>query len=126
MVVGKLTIYLQVVSDRSRVGIGDPTLGELVADGPAEGCLQFEVDARAAVADAEAVFLCLPNPADASGAADLSEVESVTADITLRCRRGAPWSSNQPSHLALRRKWQPYSARHGCLEPRSSSAKAAP
>jgi len=40
------------------------------------------VGAAAAVADADVVFLCLPTPMGAGGAADLSAVESVAAEIS--------------------------------------------
>src|SRR3978361_1832097 len=52
----------------------------LVAEGLAAGRLKFVVGAAAAVADAEVVFLCVPTPMGAGGAADLSAVEAVAAE----------------------------------------------
>ncbi|MBW4719526.1 UDP-glucose dehydrogenase family protein [Saccharothrix obliqua] len=64
-----------------QVDILEPGLTELVAEGRAAGRLEFVEGARAAVADAEVVFLCLPTPMGAGGAADLSAVESVARDL---------------------------------------------
>jgi UDPglucose 6-dehydrogenase len=64
-----------------RVDIMEPGLAELVARGLTSRRLSFVVGARAAVADAEAVFLCVPTPMGAGGAADLRAVESVAAEI---------------------------------------------
>ncbi|PRX47832.1 UDPglucose 6-dehydrogenase [Prauserella shujinwangii] len=64
-----------------RVDILEPGLAELVAKGLTSGVLSFVGQARDAVADAEAVFLCVPTPMGAGGAADLSAVEAVVAEI---------------------------------------------
>ncbi|TWP52802.1 UDP-glucose/GDP-mannose dehydrogenase family protein [Lentzea tibetensis] len=64
-----------------QVDILEPGLNELVVEGQAAGRLEFVVGARNAVADAEVVFLCLPTPMGAGGAADLSAVESVAEEI---------------------------------------------
>ncbi|QWF80331.1 UDP-glucose 6-dehydrogenase TuaD [Amycolatopsis sp. CA-230715] len=64
-----------------RVDILEPGLSELVARGLTSGRLAFTTDARRAVADAEGVFLCVPTPMGAGGAADLRAVEAVTAQI---------------------------------------------
>ncbi|QFZ17743.1 UDP-glucose/GDP-mannose dehydrogenase family protein [Saccharothrix syringae] len=64
-----------------RVSILEPGLTELVAKGLAAGRLEFVVGARAAVGEAEVVFLCLPTPMGAGGAADLSAVEAVIAEV---------------------------------------------
>ena len=56
-------------------------LEQLVADGLRHGRLRFVVGAAAAVAGAEFVYLCVPTPQAADGAADLSFVESVAAEI---------------------------------------------
>ncbi|GAA1967210.1 UDP-glucose/GDP-mannose dehydrogenase family protein [Amycolatopsis minnesotensis] len=64
-----------------RVDILEPGLSELVARGLTSGRLTFTTDARRAVADAEGVFLCVPTPMGAGGAADLRAVEAVTAQI---------------------------------------------
>ncbi|RAS68027.1 UDPglucose 6-dehydrogenase [Lentzea atacamensis] len=65
-----------------QVDILEPGLAELVAEGQAAGRLAFVVGAAAAVADAEVVFFCLPTPMGAGGAADLSAVDSVAAEIS--------------------------------------------
>ena len=56
-------------------------LGELVREGLAAGRLQFVTGASAAVGGAEFVFLCVPTPQGDDGAADLSYVEAVAAEI---------------------------------------------
>jgi UDPglucose 6-dehydrogenase len=67
------------------VSILEPGLPELVSQGLAAGRLEFVVGARSAVgrgADAaEVVFLCVPTPMGSGGAADLSAVEAVAAEI---------------------------------------------
>ena len=65
-----------------RVSILEPGLAELVAEGLAAGRLEFVVGARNAVPDAEVVFLCVPTPMGAGGAADLAAVESVAAEVS--------------------------------------------
>jgi len=64
-----------------RVDILEPGLEELVSRGLSAGRLTFVVGSRAAVADAEAVFLCVPTPMGAGGAADLRAVEAVIEEI---------------------------------------------
>jgi UDPglucose 6-dehydrogenase len=56
-------------------------LEELLAEGLASGRLRFVLGAANAVADAEVVFLCVPTPQGADGAADLSFVEAAVAEI---------------------------------------------
>ncbi len=65
-----------------RVAIIEPGLAELVTEGLAAGRLDFVVGARNAVPDAEVVFLCVPTPMGDGGAADLSAVESVAAEVS--------------------------------------------
>jgi UDPglucose 6-dehydrogenase len=65
-----------------QVSILEPGLAELVAEGLAAGRLEFVVGARNAVPDAEVVFLCVPTPMGAGGAADLAAVESVVAEVS--------------------------------------------
>ena len=65
-----------------RVSILEPGLAELVVEGLAAGRLEFVVGARNAVPDAEVVFLCVPTPMGAGGAADLAAVESVAAEVS--------------------------------------------
>lgn len=64
-----------------QVDILEPGLIELVGEGQAAGRLRFTPDVKTAVANAEVVFLCLPTPMGAGGAADLSAVESVARDL---------------------------------------------
>ncbi|MBV9729640.1 MAG: UDP-glucose/GDP-mannose dehydrogenase family protein, partial [Pseudonocardiales bacterium] len=60
-------------------------LPELVAQGLAAGRLRFVVGAAAAVGQgpdaAEVIFLCVPTPMGAGGAADLSAVEAVATEV---------------------------------------------
>lgn len=67
------------------VPILEPGLPELVVEGLAAGRLQFVVGAASAVGQgpdaAEVVFLCVPTPMGAGGAADLSAVEAVAAEV---------------------------------------------
>ncbi|TWE13836.1 UDPglucose 6-dehydrogenase [Prauserella muralis] len=64
-----------------RVDIMEPGLAELVGRGLTKGNLAFVGGARDAVRDAAAVFLCVPTPMGAGGAADLRAVEVVVAEI---------------------------------------------
>ncbi|XVV03906.1 UDP-glucose dehydrogenase family protein [Actinosynnema sp. CA-248983] len=64
-----------------QVDILEPGLTELVGEGQAAGRLHFTHELANAVADAEVVFLCLPTPMGAGGAADLSAVESVARGL---------------------------------------------
>ncbi|MDU0289613.1 UDP-glucose/GDP-mannose dehydrogenase family protein [Saccharothrix longispora] len=72
-----------------QVDILEPDLADLVARGRSAGRLNFVEGARYAVADAEVVFLCLPTPMGAGGAADLSAVEAVAGEIRDVLPRGA-------------------------------------
>ncbi|KAA2261190.1 UDP-glucose/GDP-mannose dehydrogenase family protein [Solihabitans fulvus] len=64
-----------------RVGILEPGLAELVAEGLAAGRLEFVLGARNAVFDSEVMFLCVPTPMGVDGAANLAAVESVVAEV---------------------------------------------
>jgi len=66
---------------RGEVPILEAGLDELVHEGIAEGRLSFVLGARNAVTDADFVFLCLPTPQGADGAADLSFIKDAAADI---------------------------------------------
>lgn len=66
---------------RAEVDILEPGLPDLVRDTVASGHLEFTQDTAAAVADADVVFLCLPTPMGAGGAADLAAVETVAGEI---------------------------------------------
>ncbi|MBW0118336.1 UDP-glucose dehydrogenase family protein [Pseudonocardia abyssalis] len=66
------------------VGILEPGLPELVAEGMAAGRLSFVLGATTAVtqeAGAEIVFLCVPTPMGEGGAADLAAVQAVTDEV---------------------------------------------
>ncbi|MFI6374353.1 UDP-glucose dehydrogenase family protein [Streptomyces sp. NPDC050546] len=65
----------------ARVDILEPGLPETVRDALDAARLEFTGDTAAAVAEAEVVFLCLPTPMGAGGAADLAAVEAVAAQI---------------------------------------------
>src|SRR5437763_14368697 len=64
-----------------QVDILEPGLEELVSRGLSSGRLTFVVGSRRAVANAEAVFLCVPTPMGAGGAADLRAVEAVITEV---------------------------------------------
>jgi UDPglucose 6-dehydrogenase len=64
-----------------RVDILEPGLAELATRGLTSGRLDFVVGAREAARGAEGVFLCVPTPMGAGGAADLRAVEAVVAEI---------------------------------------------
>ncbi|MGH3939942.1 MAG: UDP-glucose dehydrogenase family protein [Pseudonocardiaceae bacterium] len=70
---------------RGDVSILEPGLPELVAEGLAAGRLRFVMGATAAIGQgpdaAEVVFLCVPTPMGAGGAADLSAVRSVVTEV---------------------------------------------
>lgn len=65
-----------------QVDILEPGLEGLVSRGLSAGRLDFVVGSRAAVADAQGVFLCVPTPMGAGGAADLRAVEAVIDEIS--------------------------------------------
>ncbi|MGH3912406.1 MAG: UDP-glucose dehydrogenase family protein [Pseudonocardiaceae bacterium] len=70
---------------QGEVSILEPGLTELVAEGLAAGRLRFVVGATAAIGRgpdaAEVVFLCVPTPMGAGGAADLAAVQSVVTEV---------------------------------------------
>jgi UDPglucose 6-dehydrogenase len=66
---------------RGEVPILEAGLDELVHEGIAEGRLRFVVGAEHAVGDAEFIFLCLPTPQGADGAADLSYIKAAAREI---------------------------------------------
>ncbi|MFC9128082.1 UDP-glucose dehydrogenase family protein [Streptomyces sp. NPDC057099] len=65
----------------ARVDILEPGLPETVRESLDADRLDFTGDTAAAVAEADVVFLCLPTPMGAGGAADLAAVEAVAAQI---------------------------------------------
>lgn len=66
---------------RGEVPILEAGLDDLVHEGLADGRLSFVLGAHNAVTDAEFVFLCLPTPQGADGAADLSFIKAAAAEI---------------------------------------------
>ncbi|WP_426573321.1 UDP-glucose dehydrogenase family protein [Aquihabitans sp. McL0605] len=66
---------------RGEVPILEAGLDDLVHDGIAKGLLSFVLGAEHAVGDAEFIFLCLPTPQGADGAADLSFIKAAATDI---------------------------------------------
>ncbi|MCW2631161.1 MAG: nucleotide sugar dehydrogenase [Pseudonocardia sp.] len=68
-----------------RVTILEPDLEKLLVEGMAAGRLEFAVGARDAVSvsdkPVEVLFLCVPTPMSASGAADLGPVEAVVREV---------------------------------------------
>ncbi len=67
--------------NRGEIPILEAGLDELVHTGVAEGRLSFVLGAENAVGDAEFVFLCLPTPQGADGAADLSFIKRAAGHI---------------------------------------------
>jgi len=73
---------------------GEPTivedgLGEILRAGLDSGRLQFVQGATAAVRGVQFVFLCVPTPQGADGAADVSFLESVAVEIGPHLEHGA-------------------------------------
>ena len=71
------------------VPIVEAGLDELVAEGLATGRLSFWSDNRAAVLDADIVFLCVPTPQGADGRADMSYVLAAAQEIGPHLREHA-------------------------------------
>jgi UDPglucose 6-dehydrogenase len=76
------------------LGSGTPTileegLPDLLAAGVNSGKLSFTTDTAAAAEEADFVFLCVPTPQGADGAADLSYVEDAARTIAPRLKPGA-------------------------------------
>lgn len=72
--------------NRGEVDILEPGLPELVAENVAAGRLEFVVGARRAIVAPDAppvdvVFLCVPTPMGAGGAADLAAVQAVANEV---------------------------------------------
>lgn len=66
---------------RGEVPILEAGLDDLVHEGIREGRLSFVLGAENAVGDAEFIFLCLPTPQGADGAADLSFIKKAATQI---------------------------------------------
>lgn len=67
--------------NRGDIPILEAGLDELVHEGRRSGTLQFVLGAADAVADAEFIYLCVPTPQGADGAADLSYIREAAAEI---------------------------------------------
>ncbi len=67
--------------NRGEIPILEAGLDELVHEGVGAGLLSFVLGADNAVGDAEFVFLCLPTPQGADGAADLSYIKEAARHI---------------------------------------------
>ncbi|MGI9120740.1 MAG: UDP-glucose dehydrogenase family protein [Acidimicrobiales bacterium] len=84
---GHRVICADVVADkverlnRGELPILEAGLDELVGEGLRAGRLSFVLGAALAVADAHFVFLCVPTPQGADGAADLSYIRQAAAEI---------------------------------------------
>jgi len=63
------------------VHIYESQLDELVEENLEDGRLEFTTDTQAAVAESDVVFIAVGTPTGADGAADLSAVEAVAAEI---------------------------------------------
>jgi predicted dinucleotide-binding enzyme len=70
---------------QARVAIKEPDLGEVVADGLAAGRLRFTT-CLSEVDTTEVVFLCVPTPMSADGAADLGPFDAAVAALSVRLR----------------------------------------
>lgn len=66
---------------RGDVRILEPGLQDRVREGIAAGRLEFAASSAGAAVEAEVVFLCVPTPMSADGAADLAVVESVAGEV---------------------------------------------
>jgi UDPglucose 6-dehydrogenase len=66
---------------RGELPILETGLEELLHEGIKAERLSFSLDAPAAVADAEFVFLCVPTPQGADGQADLSYIQEAATEI---------------------------------------------
>ncbi|MCU1355323.1 MAG: ugd [Acidimicrobiales bacterium] len=74
---------------RGEVPILEAGLDELVIEGIESGRLSFVLGATNAVADVDFIYLCLPTPQGADGAADLSFIQDAAADIGPHLKAGA-------------------------------------
>lgn len=67
--------------NRGRIPLHEQDLPDLVAKGLRAGRLRFVVANGEAVAGAEMVFLCVPTPTGADGAADVSAIDAVLDEV---------------------------------------------
>ena len=69
--------------------IAEKDLDSIVVEGIRAGLLSFTVDISKAVANSEAVFLCLPTPEGEDGAADISYIEAAVQTLAPLLESGA-------------------------------------
>ncbi len=74
---------------QGRIPIHEPGLGDLVQAGIAAGRLTFTTSSPQAATGADFVYLCVPTPQDADGAADLTFIKQAAADIGPHLGSGA-------------------------------------
>ncbi len=74
---------------QGHIPIVEEGLEKLVRVGSAAGHLTFEIDSKAAVSTADAVFLCVPTPSAPDGSSDLSYIKAASAEIREALRPGA-------------------------------------
>jgi len=74
--------------NRGEIPIHEAGLAELVEEGVAAGRLRFVLGSERAVGDADFVYLCVPTPQGADGAADLSYVRAAADQISPNLRAG--------------------------------------
>lgn len=67
--------------DRGEIPILEAGLDELVQEGRRSGQLRFVLGAANVVGDVEFIYLCVPTPQGADGAADLSYIRDAAAEI---------------------------------------------
>ena len=72
-----------------RIPIVEEGLQEIVTEVLADGRLDVVLGARAAAADADIVFLCVPTPQGEDGSADLSYIRAAAAEIAPVLKPGA-------------------------------------
>jgi UDPglucose 6-dehydrogenase len=73
---------------RAEIGLHEPGLAELTEEGLRAGRLRFALGIPAELSDVDFVFLAVPTPTGEGGAADLSAVADVLADIREHLRAG--------------------------------------
>ncbi len=74
---------------RGESPIHEDGLEDLIGEGLASGRLSFTLDAAEASSAADFVFLCVPTPQSADGAADLRHLQEAAARIAPHLRSGA-------------------------------------
>lgn len=75
---------------RGRFAPHEPGLEELAAAGVERGALRFSGDMWEALRHSNLLFICVGTPEGTDGAADLSQLDSVAADLTRALGGGAP------------------------------------